>query len=321
LIKKHQKIYAWSCDYTKLSGEGSLARIFVKDLKKNKNKVIVHSHLPSNKELNFLDKYFSVIKGICFCWKWYLKGFKTSYINYTPLWNFLIFMLLPPKTILGPITGGANFNKDNYLNFTIRSIFFPIFFKISEYFLNLRHQKILFATSLLKKKLNKHTIKIGYFDYVFSKIKIKKFKKKTNDFLIYYKKNKNKLSFFPNKTLENIFQAGYNIGVVGDKLQSPYVKNYGYVNQEKLNKILSKTKFTIASGENIYSFFSLDCINNHTTIFIDKRYIKEKTEFDCFFKVIKLKNILFEIKKHTITKNVPSKKNIKKLRSFFVING
>ena len=66
---------------------------------------------------------------------------------------------------------------------------------------------------------------------------------------------------------------------VGDKLQSPYVKNYGYVNQEKLNKILSKTKFTIASGENIYSFFSLDCINNHITIFIDKRYIKEKTEF------------------------------------------
>ena len=194
------------------------------------------------------------------------------------------------------------------------------FFKISEYFLKLRCQKILFATSLLKKKLNKHTIKIGYFNYVFSKIRIKKFKKKTNDFLIYYKKNKNKLSFFPNKTLESIFRAGYNIGVVGDKLQSPYVKNYGYVNQEKLNKILSKTKFTIASGENIYSFFSLDCINNHTIIFIDKKYIREKTEFDSFFKVIKLKNILFEIKKHTITKNIPTQTNSRKLRNYFFIN-
>ena len=51
------------------------------------------------------------------------------------------------------------------------------------------------------------------------------------------------------------------------------------------------------------------------------RVLKRKLQRDGFFKVIKLKNILFEIKKHTITKNVPSKKNIKKLRSFFVING
>lgn len=320
MIKKYQKIYAWACDYTKLSGEGSLARIFVADLEKNKKKVIVHSYLQTRKKLNLIDKYFSVLKGICFCWKWYLKGYKTCYINYAPLWNFLIFMLLPPKTILGPVTGGANFNKDDYLSFIIRLLLFPIFFKISEYFLSLRYKKILFATSLLKKKLNKHTIKIGYFNYVFSKIKIKKFEKKTNDFLIYYKRNKNKLSFFPNKILENIFRAGYNIGVVGDKLQLPYVKNYGYINQKKLNKILSKTKFTIASGENIYSFFSLDCINNHTTIFIDKKHIRKKIEFNSFFKVINLKNIVYEIKKHTITKNIPTKANTKKLRSYFVVN-
>ena len=129
MIKKYQKIYAWSCDYTKLSGEGSLARIFVADLEKNKKKVIVHSYLQTRKKLNLIDKYFSVLKGICFCWKWYLKGYKTCYINYTPLWNFLIFMLLPPKTILGPVTGGANFNKDDYLSFIIRLLLFPIFLR------------------------------------------------------------------------------------------------------------------------------------------------------------------------------------------------
>ena len=34
------------------------------------------------------------------------KNKEICYINYLPLWNFLIFILLPPKTILGPVTGG-----------------------------------------------------------------------------------------------------------------------------------------------------------------------------------------------------------------------
>ena len=193
-------------------------------------------------------------------------------------------------------------------------------FKISEYFLNLRYKKVLFSTSLLKNNLNKHTKKKAYFDYVFNKIEIKKLQKKTIDFLIYYKRNKNKLSFFPDKTLKNIFKAGYNIGIVGDKLQSPYVVNYGLVKKIKLNGLLAKTRFTIASGENVYSFFSLDCINNHITIFIDKKYMGKKTKFDIFFKVIQLKNIVSELKKHKSTKNILPKINIKNLRSFFIVN-
>ena len=34
-----------------------------------------------------------------------MKGNKICYINYLPIWNFLIFVVLPKKTILGPITG------------------------------------------------------------------------------------------------------------------------------------------------------------------------------------------------------------------------
>ena len=33
------------------------------------------------------------------------------YLNYLPLWNFLIFILLPPKTLLGPITGGSQIQR------------------------------------------------------------------------------------------------------------------------------------------------------------------------------------------------------------------
>ena len=32
-------------------------------------------------------------------------------MNYLPLWNPLLFILMPPNTILGPITGGSKFLK------------------------------------------------------------------------------------------------------------------------------------------------------------------------------------------------------------------
>ena len=58
-------IFAWACDYTKFSGEGNLARKFIKDLRFYKNKVVVKSYLKSNqKTLGFNDKYLSPLIGI-----------------------------------------------------------------------------------------------------------------------------------------------------------------------------------------------------------------------------------------------------------------
>ena len=74
--------------------------------------------------------------------------------------EFFYFFLLPPKTILGPITGGAFYNRENMINYLIRNNFFPIFYKISEIALNLRFKrKLFFQLNYLKstylKKLSK----------------------------------------------------------------------------------------------------------------------------------------------------------------------
>ena len=103
--------------------------------------------------------------GIVFCWKKYFSNEKVCYLNYLPLWNFLIFIFLPPNTILGPITGGANFSKNNKINFFIRAFLFPVLYKISEFFLNLRLKKIIFSTDLLKKNLSKVTIEKSQFNF------------------------------------------------------------------------------------------------------------------------------------------------------------
>ena len=144
---KNNRLFVWACDFSNKTGEGKLARLFIKYLKKNKNYKII---LNQKKTLNY--KYISTIIGIIYCWKKYLKNQKVCYINYLPLWNFIIFIFLPPKTILGPITGGAKHTGLNIESIFIRSLIFPLCYKISEFFLALRDSKIIFSSNLLKKK-------------------------------------------------------------------------------------------------------------------------------------------------------------------------
>ena len=47
---------------------------------------------------------------------------KTCYINYLPLWNFIIFIILPKNTILGPITGTIVKRKLSYLEDIFKKI-------------------------------------------------------------------------------------------------------------------------------------------------------------------------------------------------------
>ena len=88
----------------------------------------------------------------------------------------------------------------------IRSLIFPIFYKISEIALNFRKVNI-FSTDLLKKFISKKTIKKSNFNFVvknfLNKKILKKIKKKI-DFLIYYRKHKNKSTFFHNISLKKL---------------------------------------------------------------------------------------------------------------------
>ena len=101
-----KELFVWTCDYSENTGEGKLARLFLKKLNKKNNFKIVF-----NQKKVVKKKYLSTLMGITYCWKKFLKKEKVCYLNYLPLWNFLIFIFLPPKTILGPITGGANYSK------------------------------------------------------------------------------------------------------------------------------------------------------------------------------------------------------------------
>ena len=189
-----KKIYFWTCDFSENSGEGKLAKLFIEEISKKYDCIrIKKGNLYIFKKI--IDyKYISPLYGITLCWLNFYKNRKVAYINYLPLWNFFIFLFLPPKTIIGPITGGANYkNKFNL----IRTFIFPLLFKVSELFIIIRKYNLLFSTSLLKKYLFKFTINKSKFNFVIKKFKKKNKKKnKSYDLIIYFRNHKNKMSFF-----------------------------------------------------------------------------------------------------------------------------
>ena len=270
-----------ACDYSEKTGEGNLARKFIKEnFKKKKIKI------NTLRFKNFLNhKYLVPYVGIFNCWKNYLKGYEVGYINFLPLWNFLIFFLLPPKTILGPITGGALYDNSSKFNFLIRGIFFPIFYKFSEFIINLRFKnKIIFSTDLLKKYLSEKTIKRAKFNFVLKNLIFKKKKKnKDIDFLIYNRIHKNKSLFFNQELIENLIKLNLKIYVVGDRLNVKKINNLGYVNKKKIDYLQSRSKYTFCSSENIYSLFVIECITNHIKIFNNKEKMKKIKIFKKFF--------------------------------------
>lgn len=261
-----EKLYIWVCDYSENSGEGKLARLFVKKLNKNNNYKII-----LNQEKKMLYKYISTFFGIFYCWKKYLNNQKVCYLNYLPLWNFFLFIFLPPKTIFGPITGGANYKKSNDFQYYVRSMVFPLLYKISEFFINYRNSKIIFSTDLLKKRLFQKTINKSQFNFVFEHFFYKKKILKKIDFLIYYRKHKNKETFFPLNFIKQLINNKFKVHIIGDKLTLPNIKNHGLVSSKKVSKLQSLAKYTIASGENLYSFFIIECLSNNMKILVEKK--------------------------------------------------
>ena len=276
MYKVENYIFCWLCDKSQNTGEGKLGNIFVNTKFKTSKKIFSIENIYPKKKIffNIINyKYISPFIGIFFCWFFYLKKRKICYVNYLPLWNFFLFIFLPPSTILGPITGGAEFKNNLF-----RKIFFPFFYKISELFLNLRSGKKIFATELLKPFLNNKTIARSQFkfiiDYYFKKKILfkKKYYKKNIDFLIYFREHKNKKLFFSTKFVKKLVCLGYKIHVVGDYLNLNGVINHKFMPNKKIEEMLGRTKFTIASGENIYSLFILEAIIKQVKILIPSNY-------------------------------------------------
>ena len=294
---RKKNIFAWACDFSSFRGEGILARNFAKDLS-NIKKVNIFVKTPDNTYLvssgvikknkkyekkiinfNLIENYYWPIIGILYLLIKYFKSKKILYLNFMPLWNFLLFYFLPPKTLIGPITGFLPKKKIENFSGLIRIILVPFFYRLSMLIIFIRFKILLFSTDLLKNLfLQKDHFKLNFNYLLFSSLKKKRkiVKNKKIDLLIYNRNYSVKEHFKLNNLIKYLLKKGYKVSCVGDRIVNiKGLKNYGIVSREKVKKLLKITNLIISSPENPYSLFTIDAINMGTKVLFDKKYKKK----------------------------------------------
>ena len=207
------KIFYWANSELKNDGEGILANNFLFFLKnnfKNSSLISINTIKLKNKQSIFA-KYILPFYGVILLWGYHFKNEKISYINYLPAWNFLLILLLPPKTIIGPVTGSINRKNWNF--------FFTLLSFIGIKFLLIKYKKIIFSHDFFKNFIPKNKIKNCFFNFLLFnfKKKINK-KKKKYDFIFYIRKHDNKGNQFFIDLIRILSEKNYKVCIVGEKL-------------------------------------------------------------------------------------------------------
>ena len=312
-MKKNNKIYFWACDYCNISGEGILAKLFIKEyLKKKPNSIFVNiaknnkfqkrdNFIKNRNQFNgIVHKYFFPYLGLLNLWIYFFNSKKICYINYLPLWNFLIFFLVPPETILGPITGTIQKKKNYWL--------INLFEKISLIIIKMRFKEIIFSINFFVKKYSFKKQKV-ISNFILKNIQFnKKNPKKKFDFIIYHRNISPLNTKYIYETINILKTYKYSFAVIGDRINFPGNKNFGYVSRKKAQKIISESKFAISNPENLFSFFVQDCLSYELKIFYNiffKKFNSIKTKnlipisFESVKKDVKIILKIIKNKKHT----------------------
>ena len=257
-----QKYIAWCNDYNKNTGEGKLARKFIRKFGKNKVKVITP-------RLNFfLSNYIFQTTGIFVLWYYYFRLKKLIYLNYTPLWNSLIFLFSPPGTIFGPITGSIQINKIRNIKSFLRFYIFPILYIFNLKILSLRSKKIIFATNILDKFINKNPEKKIITNFILQDLKFSKknLGRRKYDLIIYYRKHENKFFDHHLNFIKKELKKGKKIVTVGEKTNIKGIKEFGKIGSNRLLNLIESSKFSLSGDDNLFSLFNLECMQHGVKI-------------------------------------------------------
>ena len=322
LNNKNDIVYCWACDLGENRGEGRLALKYIekefsshsKFYFKNTNDSFyseyddIKNKFKTQKDVNlsFFESYISPIIGIFWLWYNFILGRKVCYLNFFPLWNSLLIIFLPPKTILGVITGSIYHKKVVSFKTFLRKYIVPIFYFINSKLILIRSSKLNFSTNLLKKYFSKNNKKLE-FDFIFKNLELKKYEKKDIDFALYFRKYDTKSNEFFKNIIKFFNQSNYKFVYFGDKCENIDTNYLGFLSHKEVQNILSKTKYSIISEENFYSFYSIECISNHVNIF----YNKQNYELEFLKNNKKITEITFEDFNTSIDKINKCLKNFK----------
>ena len=228
-----------------------------------------------------LSNYIYQIYGIFVLWFFFLLKKKTVYLNYLPLWNFLIYLLSPPNTIFGPITGSIQINKRKKIKSILRLRLFPMLYKISLKLLYYRTKKIIFATNVLSKFIDDKTLKKTELNFILKDLKYSKNKsKKKINLIVYYRKHENKFFDHHIEFIKEKLKKKEKVIIVGDKLNIEGVSNFGRIKKKKIFDLIRISKYALSGDDNLLSFFNIDCIQNNVKVIFNYKLNFQKNRLN-----------------------------------------
>ncbi len=206
--------------------------------------------------------------GLIYLHIYNLKGHKTSYVNYLPIWNFILIFFLPKKTLLGPITG-SEIKKNKFYVFlkvlgilVLKNKYKTLLFSHKQFYKYFKGNKSNFYNFLLYNFKSYNNNKIKKFDITFY---LRKHSNKGNKFLI---------------NLINHLSIKYKISILGDDIKNIKKSKNIYIHKklsrQKAQLIISKSKSAIATKENLFSFFVVDCLQANLKVFYNKNFLVDK---------------------------------------------
>ena len=285
---EYNELYCWACDTGTNRGEGQLLFKFINQNLNNYKSIILKNtfetivvknnfadserHTKTSLKLNFFQCYISPYIGILYLWYKFVLGKRVCYVNFLPLWNLPIILLLPPGTIFGPITGSVYNEKIYNIQSFLRKFIIPLLYFIADKIISFRKQKIFFSTELLKPYINKKRQLKYNFNYIFENIKINNYNQvKDIDLLIYNRNYFNKSNLFFKKIITSLEKDKINFYYFGDEIDSPCERYLEILDNNTVQKYLNRTKFTLISNENFHSFYCLEAIKNNVNLFYSKQ--------------------------------------------------
>ena len=272
-----------ACDFRNSGGEGVLAREYIKNLSKDKSDIIFKVISPSlitkvfsgniidekktNDHVNYKSFYHKYLLPIIYIFKTNIKFRKEKviYLNYLPLWNFLIFLFKSKNTELGLVVSTENNIKLNFsMNNLLRIILLPLLEKISIFIIKQRGiSNLTCATPISYQKLKNSNIIVrdGFFLPNIDLSQIAKTKKKYN-FCIYFRNHPTR---YPSETISIINKLAdkYKIAVIGEfynDLSNDNIFVFNNLDRYQSLNILNISSTFINIGDNGYSLMSREAI-------------------------------------------------------------
>ena len=264
-------VHVYAVDLNPMGGEGVLGSTFLRMLGR---KYLIHrcwfreNQYNQDAKQNLFTKYaLPILYALEIrLLSFFFRKRVYCYINYLPLWNTLLYLILPRNTILGPITGGRTdekYYRQQKTQKLVRHYIFPFLYKMSSFLIERKFPKALLGTDYLSRYFSQTYTVFSNFCFCATPVDFDstQFEPATRDIdFLFYLRNHPSKYYIETVDLIDQLRTKYKIIVVGDVDDRIRDISLGYQSRSSVLSLMKRSRITVSLSTNFYSLFFIESI-------------------------------------------------------------